>query len=171
MGKPRTINPRQQKFIEAYLVCLNATQAAVEAGYRDRPGAKVTGTRLTHNPIVRAEIDRRMKAEIRMSSEEILARLERIATSSAADFLEPGTFNLNADAVHRDGDLIQSVWFTAEGPRLRLHDPLKALELLGKAKALFVDRLLLRDMEGMDIVDDEAVAYSRTRPSPTPERD
>ena len=43
----RALNPRQQRFVAAYLRCYNATEAAMAAGYsQNRPSAKVQGSRL-----------------------------------------------------------------------------------------------------------------------------
>ena len=43
----RSLNPRQQRFVQAYLRCYNATKAAIAAGYSEnRASAKVQGSRL-----------------------------------------------------------------------------------------------------------------------------
>lgn len=154
----KALLPRQRAFIEAYVVCLNGEAAAAKAKYKY--GA---ASGLLANPAIRSEVDRRIEAQSRMPASEILARLERQAHASIADFLKPGTLEIDPTAVHEHGDLIQRLWITAEGPRIMLHDSQKALELLGKSRALFIERQILNDMEGMDIVNDEAPPHSRPR--------
>ena len=152
--------PRQAKFVDEYLQCLNAREAYRRAGYKADTGG---AWGLLNSPIVRAEVDRRLAAQPRMAANEILARLERQAHADISIFLKPGTFEIDPEAVRRNGDLIQRFAITAEGPRIYLHDSQKALELLGKARALFIERQILEQMGDMDIVEDEAPAPSRPR--------
>ena len=51
-----TLSPRRQRFVAEYMVDLNATQAAIRAGYAPG-GAKVTGSRLLSNANVAAAIE------------------------------------------------------------------------------------------------------------------
>lgn len=158
MGK-KGLLPRQAKFVEEYVACLNSHEAARRAGYKEGGGASF----LLNNPQIRAEIDKRLNAQSRMSASEILARLERQSQASISMFLKPGTLEIDPDAVHKHGDLIQRFAQTAEGPRIYLHDSQKALELLGKSRALFIERQILEQMGDMDIVEDEAPAAPRSR--------
>lgn len=160
---PRGPNDKQRAFILAYLACLNGAQAAIQAGY-SRKRAKITAAELLRKPHVRQEIDRLIDASFRMSGAEVIARLERQADATIALFLKPGTLELDPEALHEHGDLVSSFWMSAEGPRIRLHDSQKALELLGKTRALFVERAILSDLEGMDIVEsDHAETPSNSR--------
>lgn len=52
----KTLTPRQEQFVENYVLCGNATEAARRAGYGER-GAGVTATRLLKNANVLAAID------------------------------------------------------------------------------------------------------------------
>lgn len=56
-----TLPPRQQLFIAAYLKHLNATQAAIEAGYAKKT-AQVTGAKLLSKAMVRQQIDAALEA-------------------------------------------------------------------------------------------------------------
>ena len=146
------ILPKQHKFIQAYVACLNGSEAARRAGYSPH-SAHVQASELLAKPEIREEVDRLIKLQSRMPKEEIIARLERIATADISIFFLPGGLELDYEAIKQNGDLIQSIWVTKEGPRLRLHDSLGALELLGKKEALFVERTLVSDLEGMEIKD------------------
>jgi phage terminase small subunit len=51
------MTPKQAAFVQFYLVDMNATQAAIKAGYSER-SAQVTGSKLLSNPMVRKELER-----------------------------------------------------------------------------------------------------------------
>lgn len=51
----KDLTPKQQRFVEEYLIDLNATQAAIRAGYSEKT-AEVQGPRLLGNVRVAAEI-------------------------------------------------------------------------------------------------------------------
>ena len=57
----RKLTPKQQQFVEEYLVDLNATQAAIRAGYSAKT-AEFQASRLLRNAKVQAAIAERMKA-------------------------------------------------------------------------------------------------------------
>ena len=63
-GQPR-ITPKQQRFVTEYLIDLNATQAAIRAGY-SRKTAQQQGSRLLTNVVVKraiaAQQDRQLKS-------------------------------------------------------------------------------------------------------------
>lgn len=62
---------KQQVFIDEYLQCFNASEAARRAGYTSK--ANVIGSQLLANPSISAEVQVRL-AEIHMSADEALAR-------------------------------------------------------------------------------------------------
>ena len=73
----KTLTPRQEQFVENYVLCGNATEAARRAGYGER-GAGVTATRLLKNANVLAAIDvlRAANAErFALSREAVIAEL------------------------------------------------------------------------------------------------
>lgn len=151
MAKAKSFPPRQRKFIACFVECLNGAEAARRAGY-GVAGARQRAEELRSDPRIAAEIDRLLDKQLRMGEGEILARLERQATSDISIFFD-AEGGLRWDEVLKNGDLIQRIWKTAEGWRLVLHDPQKALELLGKSKAMFVERTLVEKLEGLEVVD------------------
>lgn len=75
------LTPKQRRFIDEYLVDVNATQAAVRAGY-PRKSARQTGAENLSKPVIRAEIARRMaerSAKLAVTADSVLARLNREA--------------------------------------------------------------------------------------------
>lgn len=76
-----TLTPRQQRFVDEYLLDLNATQAAIRAGYSER-GATVRGSELLANRKVAAVVNRAMAeraAKLEITAASITTRLVSIA--------------------------------------------------------------------------------------------
>jgi phage terminase small subunit len=75
------MTPKQQLFVREYLVDLNATQAAIRAGYSERTAGQM-GFDLLRNPklaaAVQAGMDKRA-AKVELTAEEVLADIKRIA--------------------------------------------------------------------------------------------
>ena len=80
---PRTaVTPGQQRFVDEYLVDLNATQAAIRAGYSART-AEQQGPRLLGNAGVAAAIQAAQEARsdrIQITQDDVLRGLHREAT-------------------------------------------------------------------------------------------
>ena len=47
MPKARTLTARQARFVEEYLIDLNATQAAIRAGYSEKTAREIAAQNLT----------------------------------------------------------------------------------------------------------------------------
>ena len=62
------LNEKQKRFADEYLIDLNATQAAIRAGYSPRSAAE-QASRLLKNVKVRAYIDERMDENTRYRRE------------------------------------------------------------------------------------------------------
>ena len=139
------LTDRQRVFVVEYLVCWNATQAAKRAGYTGSyETLRVTASETLRRPEVQAVIKARI-AEKAMVADEVLARLADIARGNMVDFISVnGHTRVDFKKAEALGKLhlIKSYSKNARtGVRIELHDPLKALELLGKAHGLFTDRV------------------------------
>lgn len=80
MEKKRELNPRQRRFVEEYLVCADAAEAAVAAGYSPA-GAAAQGEKLLKNPEVqryRRELEQKLFDGMGVSSAWIGRRLVEI---------------------------------------------------------------------------------------------
>ena len=114
---------KQKRFVEEYLIDLNATQAAIRAGYSPDTAKSIGSENLT-KPDIQARIAKAM-AE----------RSKRTAT-------------LKPDAAPEDTAAIQSVKVKTFGEdglerEIKMADKLKALELLGKHLGMFKDKVEL----------------------------
>ena len=111
------LNPRQSRFVEEYLIDLNATQAVIRAGYSAKT-ANTNGPRLMVNAGIQSAIQ---KAQA--------ARSERtqITVDKVLDDIE--LIKLNAMQQEDDGKMINHA------------GALKACELQGKHLKMFVDKI------------------------------
>ncbi len=71
-GKPK-LNERRKKFISAYLETLNASEAARQAGYKDR--ANQAGYQLLTNTDIQAIISQELKTRMDADRESVKARV------------------------------------------------------------------------------------------------
>jgi phage terminase small subunit len=116
------MTPKQARFAEEYLMDLNATQAALRAGYSPA-SAKTLGCKLLKNPKVAAAIEAGMAARSRRTGIEadwVLQRLKEVAQRCLT--AEP--------AKDRKGKPTGEYRFDARGAT-------KALELVGKHLGMF----------------------------------
>lgn len=145
------LNSKQRAFVNEYLICWNASEAARKAGYSGAT-AHSAGNRLLRDVDVSGEISRRAE-EIAMSASEVLARLATHARTDVSDFLafdDDGKATVDFGKAHEAGrmGLVKKIKFAADGAvEFELHDAQSALALLGKAHRLFIDR---RELTGKD---------------------
>lgn len=121
---------RQKRFCDEYLIDLNATQAAIRAGYSPRSAASI-GERLMR------------KDEIKTYISEQLERIHNENTANAQEVMEYLT------AVMRGKSVSHVLAFVGDGYQKVIEKPpdekekLKAAELLGKRYSLFTDKVEL----------------------------
>ena len=88
-----TISNKQRVFIEEYLTCWNASEAAKRAGYAH---ANHQATRLLSNVGIQEEIKRRID-EKAMSADEVLLRLADMARGDIGDFMDIESMSFDLD--------------------------------------------------------------------------
>lgn len=129
---------KRQLFIEEYLTCFNAAEAARRAGYSSRGHCSwTTGARLMQVPEIRAAIDARIR-EKTMTADEVLTRLTEQARGDVGEFV---TLDKNGQIVVTlppgKTHLIKSITSTPSGLKIELYDAQNALQLIGKAHGIF----------------------------------
>jgi phage terminase small subunit len=73
----KLITPKQEAFVREYLVDLNATKAAIRAGYSPKTAAQTGAENLT-KPVIQARIEAAMEEraqKVEVTAEQVLARL------------------------------------------------------------------------------------------------
>lgn len=147
------LTKKQKLFCDEYLIDLNATQAAIRAGYSPDTAKEIGCENLT-KPNIRAHIDRAMAERSKrtgINADRVIMELAKIALVNAADVINAEDATLREDAAPEDTAAIQSVkvktFPTKDGEgverEIKMADKLKALELLGKHLGMFKDKLEL----------------------------
>lgn len=148
------LTDKRQIFVDEYLQCWNASEAARRAGYA-HPGAE--GHRLLKNAEIQAEISRIVE-ERAMSRDEVLVRLADMARSDMSDFLEfkegikVPYLNLEQARERNRLHLIKKFKYNSDGlPEIELYSSYDALVQIGKAHSLFTDRVEQTGKDGEPI--------------------
>lgn len=137
------LTPKMEKFIDEYLIDLNATQAAIRAGYSKKTAQQIGSENLS-KPIIQEEIAKRKNSaakKLEITRESVLKELAAIGFTNATDFI---TVSGRAVLI-RDTDTVApeklsalaSVKDGVNGIEIKMHDKVRALELLGKHLGLF----------------------------------
>lgn len=139
---------KQKRFIEEYLIDLNATQAAIRAGYSPETAKSIGNENLT-KPDLRAHIDKAIAERSKrtgVNADRVLMELAKIAFVNPTDVIDPETATVRAEASENDTAAIQSVKVKTFGEdglerEIKMADKLKALELLGKHLGMFKEKV------------------------------
>ncbi|OJT01223.1 terminase small subunit [Marinobacter nauticus] len=84
------LTPKQQRFVDEYLVDLNATQAAIRAGYSEKT-ARQTGAQNLSKPVIADAIQERIgerSEKVGVDAQYVLKRLHEIDQLDIADLLD-----------------------------------------------------------------------------------
>ena len=126
------LTKRQKAFIQEYLVDLNATQAAIRAGYSIKTATKIASENLT-KPDIQKAVQAALKAREKrteVTQDYVIAKLREIVEKDASD-----------------------------GPdsELKYANKIRALELLGKHTGAFDAR---GSAAAQDVVEDDPITKS-----------
>lgn len=144
---------KQKLFCDEYLIDLNATQAAIRAGYSSDSAADI-GSENLRKPNIRAYIDKAIAERSKrtgINQDRVIRELARVAFVNANDIINMDQATIKNCASEDDTAAIASVRVktipTKEGDgverEIKLADKLKALELLGKHLGMFKDKIEL----------------------------
>jgi len=142
---------KQKRFCEEYLIDLNATQAAIRAGYSP-DSARQSGSDNMNNPYIRARIDAALAERSKrtgVNADRVVRELARVAFVNANNVINMDSATIKDDACEDDTAAVASVKVktipTADGEgverEIKLADKLKALELLGRHLGMFTDKV------------------------------
>src|SRR3954463_8634200 len=148
------LNDRQARFVAEYQADLNATQAAVRAGYSAR-SAYSTGERMLRNAEVAAAIAEAQAARSKrteVTADRVVLELARVAFGDPRRVMSwgPGGVRLrpSAELADEEAAIVAEVaeTTTKEGGSLRVKtvDKLGALRLLGAHLGMFAEKVDMR---------------------------
>lgn len=135
---------KQARFCEEYMIDLNATQAAIRAGYSPKT-ANEQAARLLANVSIQnriAQLQAEQSRRTGVSADRVVRELARIAFANASDLIDPETASVKLDASRDDLAAVQSIKVKSFGEdglehEVKLADKLKALDLLGRHLGMF----------------------------------
>lgn len=150
MAKKGKLTEKQQRFVDEYLIDLNATQAAIRAGYSVRT-ANEQGARLLANVSVQEYIARKMAERSRrtgVNQDRVVLELAKIAFVRMTDVVDSNG-RIKQDASADDLSCIESIKYKESDNEfggsvereVKVASKLKALELLGKHLGMWNDKL------------------------------
>lgn len=165
------LTAKQQRFCDEYLIDLNATQAAIRAGYSERT-ANEQGARLLAKVSVQQYIEKRKADRVErteITQDMVLRELAIIAFSNAADYasivekdamvevngvtvpLEDADGNpikyrtvepvLTSDLTEEQKKALAVIKKGRDGFEVKPYDKVRALELLGKHLGMWTERV------------------------------
>lgn len=158
------LTDKQKRFCEEYLIDLNATQAAIRAGYSPET-AKDIGCENLAKPNLRARIDAAIAERSKrtgVTADRVVRELAKLAFVNATDVIDTQRGEVLENASREDTACISAVRvktktgedFTETEREIRLCDKTKALELLGKHLGMFSDNVKLSAEARVTIIDD-----------------
>jgi phage terminase small subunit len=152
------VTPKQERFVEEYLIDLNATQAAIRAGYKPKR-AYSTGNENLKKPeiqeaITKAQVKRSQRTEI--TADRVLRELARIAFVDLRRVFKWGpdgvalrpSDELTEDEAAIVAEVSETTTESGGSIKVKRFDKLKALELLMKHLGLLVDRTEVTGKDG-----------------------
>ena len=126
------LTAKQRRFCDEYLIDLNATQAAIRAGYSEKNARNIASENLA-KPNIKAYIDERMtekESQLIATQDEVLKYLTSVLSgeSQSTEIVVEGT-----------GDGCSEARTLKKEPSEK--DRLRAAELLGKRYGLYTDKV------------------------------
>ena len=180
---------KQCLFCKEYLVDLNATQAAIRAGYSPKTSMQ-QGQRLLTRPEIQAalqkEMDKRAK-RVEVTADEVLAEFAKIGMSDVTDYLSVETARVLVDRDPTTGDPISEITQmlllknTADIPpdklaaiseikqakdgsiSFKLHDKVRALDSMARHLGMFIDKSQVKVTHDFEDMSDEELVRSIQR--------
>lgn len=139
------LTARQKRFCDEYLVDLNATQAAIRAGYSKKTAYSI-GVENLKKPEIKKYIEQRMaekEKELIADQDEVLKYLTSVLR---------GESRSTEIVIEGIGDGMSEARTIKKEPSEK--DKLKAAELLGKRYGLYTDKVDIDATEAVTIIND-----------------
>lgn len=158
------LTKKQQRFVEEYLIDLNAAQAAIRAGYSPTSARQIADENMSKpdikNAIEKALAERSKRTGV--NADRIILELAKIAFVNPTDVINMDEATIRGDANRDDTAAISSVKVktipTEDGNiterEIKTYDKIKALELLGKHTGMFTDKFKIEGAIPVVIHDD-----------------
>lgn len=162
------LTKRQQLFVAEYLIDLNATQAAIRAGYSVKRASEI-GYQQLQKTTVKNEIDKAMAERSKrtgITQDRVLNEIAKIALSNMNSFVEWSESGLrykdSSELSDEDTACIAEISETEtqtkvgveRTKKIKLHSKMDALDKLARHLNLYNDKLNVSGGLSVQIVDD-----------------
>ena len=134
MGKEGKLTQKQKRFCDEYIICLNATEAAIKAGYAKKSAYSI-GSENLRKPEIKAYIDERLserRGKKIAEAEEIMEYLTSVVRGESESEIV---------VIEGEGLGESSARKIRKNPDEK--EKLKAAELIGKRYGLFTEKVEL----------------------------
>lgn len=145
-----SLTAKQQRFVEEYLLDLNATQAAIRAGYSTKTANRIASQNLSKLYIQDAITKRRvdLQTEFDLTPEKVIAEYMKIGFANMGDYVTwnkdrvdlTNSEDLTANQLAAVAEVSETRGEKTSSIRFKLHDKKGALDSLAKTLAMFVER-------------------------------
>ncbi len=146
-----TLNDKQKFFCKEYIIDLNATQAAIRAGYSKKTAGAIGFENLKKPEMqeyIQQLMDERSK-RVEIDADSVLQEIGLIGFANARDFFEwseegvrlKPSSELTREQTSVISELQENVSDGGTSIKIKLYDKLSALEKLGKHLKLFTDKV------------------------------
>lgn len=170
--EPKLTN-KQRIFVNEYLIDLNATQAAIRAGYSEKTAAEIGYEYLRKPQIAKAvqeAMDKRVD-KLEITSERVLAEIAKMAFFDVRKLFDADGAPIHITSLDDETaaaiaglDVVttgnQDIGF-ANVLKIKLADKSKNLELLGRHLKLFTDKTEITGKDGAPIQQEVSITESR----------
>ncbi len=147
------LTAKQSAFVAEYLIDLNATQAAIRAGYSVK-GAAVTAFKLLTNANIQTYLSKEIQCAFKraeISQDAVLGELKKIGFSNMAEYVKWGpngvtvkdSKNLLLEQTACVSEVSETTTKEGGSIKFKLHSKEKALEHLGRYLKLFTDTVVV----------------------------
>lgn len=146
------LNAKQKLFCEQYLIDLNATQAAVRAGYSENTAGAIGHENLKKPEIAAyiSELQVQLAQNAKVTPEMVISELKKIGFSNIQDFIEEGNTIKDLSSIPREIAAsvksikkVQTDWGSGDDAGTKtsvsfeVYDKLSALEKIGRHLGIF----------------------------------
>jgi phage terminase small subunit len=173
LGDQMALTAKQRRFVDEYLIDLNATQAAIRAGYSAKTASQI-GEQNLRKLEIQAVLTERMKdreKRTEITQDKVLAELAKIGFSdirkavkwgdgiavadpeSGAIEIVNGISLIGSDQIDdATAASISEVSQTAQGLKVKMHDKRAALVDIGRHLGMFKDKVELTGKDGQALI-------------------
>lgn len=135
-----SLTPKQERFVEEYLISLNASDAARKSGYSQKTAGSIAHENLKKPEIQRALAERKaeLAESVAVTPELVMKELAAVGFSNLSDFLSwdqtgvcfKDSADIPPELLGAVAEVTEQTGKNGRTMRLKLHDKLKALGVL-----------------------------------------